>query len=84
MKEGPEYRETIHVREQMRNADRDFDMADVRTVARLGTVRRPGEWSTKHGNYTYCMEGKDEEGRPLHIIFVPGRDHVKLITGVRP
>lgn len=86
MKQGlvTELRETTHIREQMRKADRDFDMADVRSVARLGTVRRPGEWSTKYANYTYCMEGTDAEGRTLNIIFVPGKGHVKLITGVRP
>ena len=86
MKQGlvTELRQTKHIREQMRKADRNFDMADVRTVARFGTVRRPGEWSQTYGNYTYCMEGRDEEGRPLHIIFVPGQDYVKLITGVRP
>ncbi len=86
MKDGlvTEFRETTHIREQMRKPDRHFDMSDVRNVARVGTVRRPGEWSPKYGNYTYCMEGTDEEGRPLHIIFVAGRDYVKLITGVRP
>ena len=86
MKQGlvTELRETTHIREQMRRPDRDFDMSDVQNVSRLGAVRRPGEWSIKHGNYTYCMEGVDSEGVPLNIVFVPGKEHVKLITGVRP
>jgi hypothetical protein len=86
MKQGlmTELRETKHIREQMIKPDRDFDMTDVRSVAREGAVRRPGEWNTKYGNFTYRMEGKDAEGRLLDIVFVPGRDHVKLITGVRP
>jgi hypothetical protein len=77
-----ELRETLHIRDQMKT--REFEMTDVRHVARLGAVRRPGEYDIKYGNYTYCMEGFDVEGRPLHIIFVPGREHVKLITGIRP
>ena len=86
MKDGlvTEFRETKHIRDQMRNPNRDFDMTDVRNVASLGTVRRPGELDSRYGNYTYCMEGKDGEGCPLNIIFVVGGDHVKLITGVRP
>ena len=86
MKQGlvTEFRETTHIREQMRRPDRGFDMSDIQNVARLGAVRRPGEWSIKYGNYTYCMEGVDSEGGALNIIFVPGREHVKLITGVRP
>ena len=86
MKDGlvTEFRETKHIREQMIKPDRDFDMTDVRSVARLGTVRRPGEFDPRYGNFTYCMEGTDQEGRALNIIFAPGRDHVKLITGVRP
>lgn len=84
MKNGlvTELRESHHILEQMKN--REFDMTDVRHVARLGAVRRPGEFDIRHGNYTYCMEGVDAEGRPLNIIFVPGRNHVKLVTGVRP
>ena len=77
-----ELRETRHIRDQMR--ERQFNMGDVRNVARLGTVRRPGEFDIRYGNYSYCMEGSDSEGRPLNIIFVPRKDHVKLITGVRP
>lgn len=84
MKDGlvTELRETTHIRDQMR--ERQFDMNDVRHVARFGTVRRPGEYDIKHGNHTYCMEGSDVDGGPLHIIFVVGRRHVKLVTGVRP
>src|SRR5437016_10137844 len=69
MKNGlvTELRETDHIRQQM--IKREFSMTDVRRVARLGAVRRPGEYDMKHGNYTYCMEGADAEGRPLHIIF---------------
>jgi uncharacterized protein DUF4258 len=79
-----ELRETQHIREQMSKPERDFTMTDVRNVVRYGVVRRPGELDVAHGTYAYRMEGHDVEGRPLHIVFTPGRDHVKLITGVRP
>jgi len=79
-----EFRLTRHIKEQMVKPDRDFDMGDVRHVARLGTVRRPGEYDIRYGTYSYCMEGHDVGGSALNIIFVVGRDHVKLITGVRP
>jgi hypothetical protein len=84
MKQGlvTELRETRHIRDQMRK--RDFDMGDVRHVARFGTVRRPGEFDVRYGNFTYCMEGSDGEGRALNIIFATGKGHVRLITGVRP
>src|SRR5438034_9375686 len=79
-----EFRQTTHIREQMVNPKRDFDMGDVRHVARLGAVRRPGEYSIKYGSYAYVIEGHDVEGGALNIVFSVGRDHVKLITGVRP
>lgn len=79
-----ELRETRHIREQMGKPDRNFNMTDVRNVVRYGTVRKPGELDIQRGTYVYKMEGHDVEGVPLHIVFVPGRDHVKLLTGVRP
>jgi hypothetical protein len=79
-----EFRESKHIKDQMIRPDRNFDMADVRHVARHGAVRKPGEYDVKHGNYVYCMEGHDVDGAPLNIIFTPGRNHVKLVTGVRP
>ena len=77
-----ELRETKHIKDQM--VQRQFDMGDVRNVAKYGGVRRPGELDVRYETYTYCMEGHDIEGVALNIIFVPGNGYVKLITGVRP
>lgn len=68
----------------MSDPERDFDMDDVRHVAREGAVRRPPEYDIKQRSYSYMVEGADVDGRPLEIVFAVGHGFVKLITGRRP
>lgn len=76
---------TQHYRVAMGDPDDPFDDQDVLSVRATGTITTPAELDVKRGEWTYRVVGRDAEGRPLAIVFVPLDERtVKLVTGFHP
>ena len=74
-----EFVATRHFTERMR--ERRFDLADVIQTARTGRIYNPPEWDTKHGEWTWRIEGKSLDGRAVYVVFsLLGKRRVKGIT----
>src|SRR3989304_3765940 len=59
-----EFTATRHFTERMR--ERRFDLADVIQIARVGRIYNPPEWDTRHGEWTWRIEGKALDGRAVY------------------